>query len=266
MSADITADEARAKGYIKGKKKLEEVFGLLKRTTTPTTIYKKQRLDRDDIIDITDMDVVTWLKGEMRLMLDEEIARACLVGDGRSSISEDKIKDDCIRPIYTDDDLYTVKVNVDAEDTDMETAIVMMDKIISSRYLYKGSGNPKLYTSNKWISAMLLQKDTTGRRIFTTMAELEATLLVSKIVEVPVLADMTRELTIDDVAADYELFGLLVNLSDYTVGADKGGAISLFDDFDIDYNQYKYLIETRCSGALTLPYSAITLEVKLAEG
>ena len=262
--ADITADEARAKGYLKGKLKKEEVFTLLKRSTTPQTIYKKQKLDRDDIIDIVDFDVVAWLKSEMRMMLKEEIARAILVSDGRSTASDDKIKEDNIRPIWTDADLYTIKVGIDSVtyNDDDKLAKEFTRQCIKSRKDYKGSGNPALYTTEEMLTNMLLLEDGIGHRLYKTEEELRTALRVSKIVTVPVMEGLTREVTheADSKAYTHSLLGIIVNLTDYTVGADKGGAVSMFDDFDIDYNQQKYLIETRCSGALTKPYSAITIE------
>ncbi len=257
--ADITGDEARARGYVKGNLKVEEVITLLKRTTNPTTVYKKQKLDRDDIVDITDFDVVAWLKLEMRMMLEEELARAILVGDGRSSASDDKIKEDCIRPIYKDDDLYAVKVLVPASSTTAQT----IDAIILARKDYKGSGNPTFFSTPDNVGEMLLLKDSTGRRLYNTINDLAAALRVTKIVEVPVLENLTRVITppTSTVAgAGADLLGIVVNMQDYYVGADKGGAVNMFDDFDIDYNQFKYLIETRCSGALVLPGSALIIE------
>lgn len=262
--ADITADEARAKGYLKGKLKKEEVFTLLKRSTTPQTIYKKQKLDRDDIIDIVDFDVVAWLKSEMRMMLNEEIARAILVSDGRSTASDDKIKEDNIRPIWTDADLYTIKVGIDSVtyNDDDKLAKEFIRQCIKSRKDYKGSGNPALYTTEEMLTNMLLLEDGIGHRLYKTEEELRTALRVSKIVTVPVMEGLTREVTHENDSKAYihSLMGIIVNLTDYTVGADKGGAVSMFDDFDIDYNQQKYLMETRCSGALTKPYSAITIE------
>lgn len=262
--ADITADEARAKGYLKGKLKKEEVFTLLKRSTTPQTIYKKQKLDRDDIIDIVDFDVVAWLKSEMRMMLNEEIARAILVSDGRSTASDDKIKEDNIRPIWTDADLYTIKVGIDSVtyNDDDKLAKEFIRQCIKSRKDYKGSGNPALYTTEEMLTNMLLLEDGIGHRLYKTEEELRTALRVSKIVTVPVMEGLTREVTheADSKVYIHSLMGIIVNLTDYTVGADKGGAVSMFDDFDIDYNAQKYLIETRCSGALTKPYSAITIE------
>ena len=262
MFADITEDEARAKGYIKGKLKKEEVFGLLKRTTTPTTIYKKQKLDRDDVIDITDFDVVSWLKAEMRTMLDEEIARAILVGDGRLASSDDKINEQNIRPIWKDDDLYTIKatVNVTSTSTDEEKAKEFIRTVIKSRKNYKGSGEPTLYTTEDVLTDCLLIEDTNGRIIYDSVSKLATTLRVKEIVTVPVMENLSRQ---NSSAETLNLMGIIVNLSDYNVGADKGGAISMFEDFDIDYNQQKYLIETRCSGALIKPYSAIALESKV---
>lgn len=261
MFADITEDEARAKGYIKGKLKKEEVFSLLKRTTTPTTIYKKQKLDRDDVIDITDFDVVAWLKSEMRMMLDEEIARAILVGDGRLASSDDKINESNIRPIWKDEDLYNIKatMEVDASANADQKAKAFIRACIKSRKNYKGSGTPTLYTTEDVLTDCLLLEDTTGRIIYDTEEKLRTALRVNAIVTVPVMEGLTRT---DDQGATLDLMGIIVNLADYNVGADKGGAINMFDDFDIDYNQQKYLIETRCSGALIKPFSAITLEMK----
>ncbi len=252
VHADITAAEARAKGYVTGAQKIEEVFGLLKRVTTPTTIYKKQKLDRDDILDITDFNVVAWIKAEMRVMLDEEIARAILIGDGRSVASDDKVSEANIRPIYTDDDLYTFKLQLAADKTTME----IMEEIIRARKQYKGSGSPTLYTTTDFVTDMLLLKDTTGRRLYKSVAEVAEDLRVAKIIEVEVMEGVER--TVD--TTDYALLGIIVNLKDYNIGADKGGQMGMFDDFDIDYNQYKYLIETRISGALTKPKSAIAIE------
>lgn len=264
IAANLTEDEARAKGYIKGKKKLEEQFGLLKRATTPQTVYKKQSLDRDDIIDITDFDVVAWLKAEMRMMLNEELARAILVGDGRNASAEDKINPINIRPIWTDDDMYTIKYEVEmpttGDRTDETNAII--DAANMARIDYKGSGTPTFYTSSKTLTTMLLAKDKIGHRLYANVGELASALRVKEIVEVAVMDNLTRE----GDNGSMELIGLIVNLSDYTVGADKGGAVSMFDDFDIDYNKEKYLIETRCSGALTHPYSAIALEMKSSGG
>lgn len=262
MFANITEDEARAKGYIKGKYKKEEVFSLLKRTTTPTTIYKKQKMDRDDVVDITDFDVIAWLKTEMRMMLDEEIARAILVGDGRLASSDDKINEQNIRPIWTDEDLFSVKVKVTptAGATDEEKAKTFIKSAIKNRKNYKGSGNPILFTTEDMIADMLLIEDTTGRRIYNSISDLATTLRVREIVPVEIMEGLQR-----DVGSDkYDLLGIMVNPADYNVGADKGGAVSMFDDFDIDYNQQKYLMETRCSGALIKPYSALIFETKAA--
>ena len=259
--ADITEDEARAKGYMKGKLKKEEVFSLLKRTTTPTTIYKKQKLDRDDVIDITDFDVVSWLKAEMRMMLDEEIARALLVGDGRLASSDDKINESNIRPIWKDEELYTIHSYVTKGATNDETIKAFIRAAIKARKDYKGSGNPVLYTTEDVLTDCLLLEDGMGRPLYESEEKLRTTLRVSKIVTVPVMENLKRT---DETNGEVELMGLIVNLKDYNVGADKGGAINMFDDFDIDYNQQKYLIETRCSGALIRPYSAIAIEAKAA--
>ena len=262
--ADITEDEARAKGYIKGKLKKEEVFSLLKRTTTPTTIYKKQKMDRDDVIDITDFDVITWLKSEMRLMLDEEIARAAIVGDGRLASSDDKINEQNIRPVWTDSDLFTIKAafSVSAGATDDDKAKAFIRACIKSRKDYKGSGNPILFTTEDIVTNCLLLTDANGRDLYDSIDKLATKLRVRKIVTVPVMEGLTRTGTGDDSSSKYELYGLIINPADYNMGADKGGAINMFDDFDIDYNQQKYLIETRCSGALIRPYSAIAVELK----
>ena len=260
MFADITEDEARAKGYIKGNLKKEEVFSLLKRTTTPTTIYKKQKLDRDDIIDITDFDVVAWIKAEMRVMLDEEIARAILVGDGRLASDDDKINEDNIRPIWKEADLFCIKKEVTIGSDDDATAKNFIRTAIKSRKDYRGSGNPVLFTTEDFLTDMLLLEDSIGHKLYKTEAELATALRVSKVVTVPVMENLTRSVTKSGQAYTNTLMGIIVNLNDYNVGADKGGAISMFDDFDIDYNQQKYLIETRCSGALTKPFSAIVLE------
>ena len=259
MFADITEADARAKGYIKGHRKVEEVFGLLKRVTTPTTVYKKQKIDRDDAIDITDFDVVAWLKAEMRMMLDEEIARAILIGDGRNPASEDKINEQCIRPIWTDDDLYTVKstLSIASSATDDAKAKAFIRAAVKARKNYRGSGNPTLFTTEDVLTNCLLMEDNTGRIIYDTMDKLATTLRVKEIVTVSPMEDLYREAD----GKTFTLLGLIVNLNDYNVGADKGGAVNMFDDFDIDYNAQKYLIETRCSGALIRPYSAIALEM-----
>ena len=264
MHADITADQARAKGYIKGKLKKEEVFTLLKRTTTPTTIYKKQKLDRDDVVDITDFDVVAWLKMEMRMMLDEEIARAILVGDGRLSSDDDKINEMCIRPIATDADLYCVKakVSVAAAATEDEIAKAFIRTVIKSRKEYKGSGSPTLFTTEDILTNCLLLEDKNGRIIYDTVEKLATALRVKEIVTVEVMEGAKTKVE----EQEKPLMALMVNLVDYYVGADKGGAVNMFDDFDIDYNQQKYLMETRCSGALVKPYSAIAVALDKAQG
>nr|DAF76566.1 MAG TPA: major capsid protein [Caudoviricetes sp.] len=266
IHANITADEARAKGYIKGKKKMEEVIALLKRSTDPQTIYKKQKLDRDDILDITDFNVVAWLKGEMRIMLDEEIARAVLVGDGRSSVAEDKVSEDHIRPIWTDSDVYTVKARsiYDTTSTDESRAKDLIKRVVKARKEYKGSGNPTFWTTEDVLTEMLLLEDTTGRKLYNSIADLATAMRVSKIVTVPVMEGMKHKVKDESLSdtkeEDYYLDGILVNPIDYTIGTDAGGQVTMFDDFDIDYNQQKYLIETRISGALTKPYSAISFE------
>lgn len=262
MHANITADEARAKGYIKGNRKKEEVFTLLKRTTTPTTIYKKQKLDRDDVVDITDFDVVAWLKMEMRMMLDEEIARAILVGDGRLSDSDDKINETCIRPISKDDDLYCVKapVAVAAAATDDDVAKAFIKTVIKSRKEYKGSGSPTLFTTEDVITNCLLLEDKNGRVIYDTVDKLATALRVKEIVAVEVMEGAKTMVN----KVEKPLMAIMVNLVDYYVGADKGGAVNMFDDFDIDYNQQKYLMETRCSGALVKPYSAVAVALDQA--
>ena len=261
--ADITEADARAKGYIKGNLKMEEVFTLLKRITTPTTIYKKQKLDRDDVVDITDFDVVAWLKTEMRMMLDEEIARAVLVGDGRSSSSNDKINEQNVRPIWTDDDVYTVKVGIElkSDATDDDKAKAFIRNTIKSRKNYKGSGNPFMFISEDMLTNCLLLEDTNQRVIYDTIEKLATALRVKKIVPVPVMDGLTRTVG----SKTHELAGIYVNMADYNIGADKGGAVNMFDDFDIDYNAQKYLIETRCSGALTVPYSAVAIEFVTGE-
>ncbi len=253
--ADLTEDEARAKGYMKGNLKKEQVFTILKRSTGPCTIYKKQKLDRDDVIDITDFDVVRWIRSEMEGQLDEEIARAILIGDGRPADSDDKVKEDCIRPIAKDVPLFNVKVNVQvpAGATGAEKADAIIDSVLRSRKQYKGSGNPTFFTTEDWLTEMLLLKDGIGHRLYKTEAELATALRVSKIVTVEVMEGYEVD--------DKPLVGIIVNLTDYNIGADKGGEKNLFDDFDIDYNQYKYLIETRRSGALIKPFSAMTVVI-----
>lgn len=257
--ADITEDDARAKGYFKGKLKKEEVFGLLKRTTTPTTVYKKQKMDRDDVVDITDFDVVAWLKSEMRMMLDEELARAYLIGDGRLASSDDKINEQNIRPILKDEELYTIQatVSIQSSATEDDKAREFIRTAIKARKNYKGSGQPTLYTTEDILTDCLLLTDTTGRDLYTDVAQLAKKLRVKEIVTVPVMEGVNGK-------NGGALMGIIVNLADYNVGADRGGAVNMFDDFDIDYNQQKYLIETRCSGALIKPYSAIALELSTA--
>lgn len=257
MFADITEDDARAKGYIKGKMKKEEFFSLLKRSTGPTTVYKKQKMDRDDIIDITDFDIVAWLKTEMRMMLDEELARAILIGDGRLASSDDKIDENCIRPIAKDADLFTVHVDVTVASsaTDDDKAKEFIRTVIKTRKLYKGSGNPILFTTEDMLTDMLLLTDEMGRDLYADEAALARKLRARKIVTVPVMEGVNGK-------NGNPLVGVMLNLNDYTVGADRGGSVNMFDDFDIDYNAQKYLIETRCSGALTVPYSAMAFEMK----
>lgn len=254
--ANITEDEARAKGYFKGNLKKEEVFSLLKRTTSATTVYKKQKMDRDDKEEITGFDVIAWLKSEMRMMLDEELARSYLIGDGRLASSDDKINESNIRPIYKDDDLYTIKRKVPvAKGADEDAkAKAFIKQVIRARKDYKGSGNPDLYTTEDMLTSMLLLTDTTGRDLYTDESQLAKKLRVNEIITVPVMEGIKG-------VNGGDLMGIVCNLSDYNVGADKGGAINMFEDFDIDYNQEKFLIETRCSGALTKPYSAIALEL-----
>jgi HK97 family phage prohead protease len=267
IHANITMDEARAKGYIKGNQKANEVFALLKRSTTPTTIYKKQKLDRDDVVDITDFDVVSWIKREMRMMLDEEIARAALVGDGRTAGTDDKISEDNIRPIWTDSDTYVVRkaITLSINATDYDKAKAFIRATIKSRKDYKGSGNPTLFTTEDILTDCLLIEDGNGRVIYETVDKLKTALRVKEIVTVPVMENLTREGSGADAGYDFALMGIVVNMADYGFGADKGGAVNMFDDFDIDFNQQKYLIETRCSGALMKPYSAIVLELKTAQ-
>ena len=261
--ANITEEDARAKGYMKGKLKKDEVFSLLKRTTDPQTVYKKQKLDRDDVLDITDFDVVAWLKAEMRMMLDEELARAVLVGDGRLASSDDKIQETHIRPIWTDAELYTInQVMKFARGTTMEVqAKEFIKQAIKARKNYKGSGNPSLYCSEDILTECLLLEDNNGRIIYDSVEKLATALRVKEIITVPVMENLSREVS----GETRNLFGIIVNLSDYNIGADKGGAVNMFDDFDIDYNAQKYLIETRCSGALIRPYSAIAIEAVVAQ-
>ena len=257
MFADITEDEARARGYIKGTLKKEEVFSLLKRVTEPQTVYKKQKMDRDDVIDIVDFDVIAWIKAEMRVMLNEEIARAAMIGDGRVSGADGKIDESHIRPIWTDSDFFTIKASVTANaDPDVQ-AKAFIRAAVKARKNYKGSGTPVLFTTEDMLTDMLLMEDTTGRVIYDTQEKLATALRVSSIVTVELFENQTRSVS----GVTHTLAGIIVNPRDYNFGADKGGAVSLFDDFDIDYNQMKYLIETRCSGALVRPYSAIALEL-----
>lgn len=259
LYADLTEDEARAKGYIKGKYKKEQVFGLLKRTTQPTTVYKKQKLDRDDMID-AEFDIVPLIRQEMRMMLNEELARAYLFGDGRPASSDDKINEQCIRPVWTDDDFFTINATftVSAGASADDKAKAFIRAAIKSRKDYKGSGNPILFTTEDILTDMLLMTDSTGRDLYTDEAQLARKLRVSRIVTVPVMEGLTRTVG----SKNRELYGLILNLKDYNVGADRGGQVSMFDDFDIDYNAQKYLIETRCSGSLVNPYSAIAVELE----
>lgn len=264
--ADITAAQARAKGYQKGKLKIEEVFKLLKRVTNPTTIYKKQALDRDDILDITDFNVLPWLKGELRMMLNEELARAILIGDGRDPVEEadDKIDEECIRPIWKMEDLFTVKVAVEAgaDATAEDKAKAFIKACIKSRKEYKGSGNPDMFMSEDMLTDCLLIEDMNGRVIYDSVAKLAATLRVREIITVPAMENLTRT---DKEGNNFELAAIYVNLKDYNVGTDKGGEVNFFDDFDIDYNKQKYLMETRCSGTLVKPASAVAIEFKAAK-
>lgn len=259
--ADITGAQARAKGYVKGKQKIEEVFKLLKRVTNPTTIYKKQALDRDDVIDITDFNILPWLKKEIRMMWDEELARAILIGDGRDPVEEadDKIDEECIRPIWKMEDLFTVKhiINVTADATADERASAFIDGCIKSRKNYRGSGNPVMFMAEDTLTDCLLLKDKNGRYIYDTVANLAARLRVSEIITAPVLEGVKRT---DEDNNEFELAGLYVNLKDYNIGTDKGGELNFFDDFDIDFNKMKYLMEGRCSGTLVVPYSAVAIE------
>ena len=258
-AANLTEEDARAKGYMKGKLKKDEVFSLLKRTTEPTTIYKKQKLDRDDVVDITDFDVVAWIKSEMRMMLNEEIARAILIGDGRLTSSDDKIPEDHIRPVAFDSELYTVpiEVTVAAQATDDDKAKAIIRSIIKGRKEYKGSGNPVMYTTEDVLTDMLLMEDKMGRVVYDSVTKLATALRVSEIVTVPVMEGLKD-------SEGNAVIAVIVNLADYNVGADRGGEVNMFDDFDIDYNAMKYLIETRCSGALTKPYSALAVKLKTA--
>ncbi len=265
LMADITADEARARGYMKGNQKKDEIFSLLRRSTQPTTVYKKQKIDRDDQIDITDFDVVAWMKKEMRKMLDEELARAYLIGDGRLSSSDDKINEQCIRPIWKDADLFTIKfpIEVTANATDNEKAKAFIKACVKSRKLYKGSGNPTMFTTEDMLTAMLMLEDLNGHFIYDSVDKLAQVLRCKDIVTVPVMEGKSRY---DANNNELTLAGIYVNLQDYNVGADQGGSINMFDDFDIDFNAQKYLIETRCSGAMTVPYGAVALEFYVGNG
>lgn len=261
--ANITEDEARARGYIKGKQKKEDVMGLLKRVTTPQTIYKLKKLDRDDVIDIVDFDVVAWSKKEMRQLLNEEVARAMLISDGRQSGDESRINPENIRPIWFDDDFYTIKKKVKFEEnaTNEQKASDIIENALRARKNYKGSGSPEAFFDPDTLTTLLLAKDTTGRVIYKTIEELAAALRVSKIHEVPVFENAKR--TDSTTSKKYRPLCIIVNLDDYTLGANKGGEVNMFDDFDIDFNKYSYLIETRCSGALCVPYSAIAIEEEI---
>lgn len=251
---DLRDDAIRARGYLKTNLKKEHVFELLKRTTGPTTIYTKQKIDRDDVIDITDFNVVSLIKQELRLKLDEEIARVILIGDGRSNVDNDKIDEECIRPIYNDEDLYTVKIDITGTG-DINDEII--NEVIKNRKKYKGSGSPTLFTTEDVVSGFLLLKDNNGRRIYSSIGEIATLLRVNNIVTVPHMEGLVRT---DSKGKKYNVYGIIVNLRDYSVGTNAGGQVSMFDDFDIDYNQQKYLLETRLSGALTVPFSAMVIE------
>ena len=251
---DLRDDTIRARGYLKTNLKKEHVFELLKRTTGPTTIYTKQKIDRDDVIDITDFNVVSLIKQELRLKLDEEIARVILIGDGRSNVDNDKIDEECIRPIYNDADLYTVKIDITGTG-DINDEII--NEVIKNRKKYKGSGSPTLFTTEDVVSGFLLLKDNNGRRIYSSIGEIATLLRVNDIVTVPHMEGLVRT---DSTGRKYNVYGIIVNLRDYSVGTNAGGQVSMFDDFDIDYNQQKYLLETRLSGALTVPFSAMVIE------
>ena len=254
--ADLTEDEARARGYITGNRKKEQFFELAKRATTPQTVYKKQKLDRDDIVDITDLDIVAWLKAEMRLLLNEELARAGLIGDGRDPSSEDKINEQNIRPVWKDDDLFTIKYPVDKDITTAK----FIDEVVRARKGYRGTGRPNLYVYEDVLTEMMLVQDLNQRRIYKTEDELASALRVREIVSVEVMDPAAIGVRSDSADIDWKLKAIILNPADYTFGADRGGAVNMFDDFDIDYNQYKYLIETRCSGCLTKPFSAVAIE------
>lgn len=256
LMGDISKETLRAKGYVKKGLKEEDVFSLLKRTTEPTTIYMKQKIDRDDVVDITDFDVVAWIKQMMRMKLDEELARAILIGDGREAGDEHKIDETCIRPIYNDEDLYSIKVPFEVPENGNKYK-EFINACIRNRKKYRGSGNPILFTTEETLCELLLLEDTIGHRIYKTVEELKTILRVSDIVTMEDMVDLVRE---TEDSKTHTVLGIIVNLKDYSIGADKGGQVSLFDDFDIDYNQQKYLIETRCSGALMKPYSAMVIE------
>lgn len=257
MFVDLTSETLRAKGYIKGTMKVEDVFSHMKRTTEPTTIYKKQKIDRDDVIDITDFAIISWIRKEMKMKLDEELARAILFGDGRLAEDPYKIGEEYIRPILTDSDFYTVKVVIDAEEAKVNKYDAMINAMIRKRKEYKGTGNPTLYISEDTAAEFLLMKDSDGRKMYKSLTDLAQEMRVSNIVTVNEMAGLVRDAKDGKV---HNVLGLMVNLSDYSVGTDRGGEVTMFDDFDIDYNQQKYLIETRCSGALTVPYSAMVIE------
>lgn len=257
LLADISVDTAKAKGYITAARKKEDVFGLLKRVTDPTTVYKKQKLDRDDIVDITDFDAVAWIKSIMRQKLDETVARSILIGDGRLNSDADKVDEECIRPIINDVDLYSVKVAIDNTADNIYEEFI--NSCIKSRKLYRGSGTPTLYTTEDLIGELLLLKDANGRRIYKSEEEIKSLLRVKEIVTVSDMLDAKRTAE-DSETKDHNIMAIIVNLVDYAVGTNKNGKVTMFDDFDIDYNQQKYLIEVRCSGALIKPYSAIVIE------
>lgn len=261
---NITGEQARAKGYVKGNQKVEEVITALKRSTSPQTVYKLQKIDRDDIVDITDFDVIAYLKSEMRVMLDEELARAFLIGDGRSAEANDKINPINIRPVWGDSETYTVKRVLERASgaSDEAFAKAFIKDVIKARKLYKGSGNPTLFTTEDMLTNMLLIEDKNERVVYDTVEKLKTALRVSDIVTVEPMEGANRK----DATYQYNLLGVLVNMRDYTVGADKGGNVNMFDDFDINFNKYEYLIETRCSGALVKPFSAITFEEKTTIG
>lgn len=261
---NITGEQARAKGYVKGNQKVEEVVTALKRSTSPQTVYKLQKIDRDDIVDITDFDVIAYLKSEMRVMLDEELARAFLIGDGRSAEANDKINPINIRPVWGDSETYTVKRVLERASgaSDEAFAKAFIKDVIKSRKLYKGSGNPTLFTTEDMLTNMLLIEDKNERVVYDTVEKLKTALRVSDIVTVGPMEGANRK----DETYQYNLLGVLVNMRDYSVGADKGGNVNMFDDFDINFNKYEYLIETRCSGALVKPFSAISFEEKTTIG